>query len=101
MLEAILDQTMENLFHYINQIPSNNNLLMVKNWILEKKTIPVAGRGGLQGCETLRIPHCLDNRLKDGGKVVSSTHWLSSIPQKHYFSASGLISARDCVNLRA
>jgi hypothetical protein len=22
----------------------------------------------------LRIPHCLDNRLRDGGKVVSPTH---------------------------
>jgi hypothetical protein len=27
-----------------------------------------------------RIPHCLDNRLTDGGR---------STPQKHYFSASG------------
>jgi hypothetical protein len=25
----------------------------------------------------LRIPHCLDNRLTDGGKVVSLTHPLS------------------------
>jgi hypothetical protein len=23
----------------------------------------------------LRIPHCLDNRLTDCGKVVSPTHW--------------------------
>jgi hypothetical protein len=29
-------------------------------------------------------------KLKDGGKVVSPTHWPSSIPQKHYFSASGI-----------
>jgi hypothetical protein len=26
---------------------------------------------GLYGCEILRIPHCLDSRLTDGGKVVS------------------------------
>jgi hypothetical protein len=38
------------------------------------KAIPVTGRGGLQGCEILRIPHCLDNMVIDGGKVVSSTH---------------------------
>jgi hypothetical protein len=38
---------------------------------------------------TLRILHCLDNRLTDGGKVVSFTHWSRSTPQKHYFSASG------------
>jgi hypothetical protein len=37
----------------------------------------------------LRIPHCLDSRLTDGGKVVSSMHWSRSVPQKHYFHASG------------
>jgi hypothetical protein len=37
----------------------------------------------------LRIPHCLDIRLTDGGKVVSPTHRPRSTPQKHYFSASG------------
>jgi hypothetical protein len=36
----------------------------------------------------LRIPHCLDNRLTGGGKVVSSMHRPRSIPEKHYFSAS-------------
>jgi hypothetical protein len=33
------------------------------------KAIPVTGRGGLWGCKMLRIPHSLDNRLTDGGKV--------------------------------
>jgi hypothetical protein len=32
----------------------------------------------------LWIPHCLDNRLTDGGEVVSLTHLLST-PQKHFF----------------
>jgi hypothetical protein len=41
------------------------------------------------GCEMLRIPHCLDNRLTDGGKVVSPMYWPRSTPQKHCFSASG------------
>jgi hypothetical protein len=27
-----------------------------------------------EGCETLRVPQYLDNRLTDGGKVVSLTH---------------------------
>jgi hypothetical protein len=49
----------------------------------------VTGRGGLWGCEMLRIPHCLDSRLTDGGKVFSPTHRPSSTPQKHYSSASG------------
>jgi hypothetical protein len=38
----------------------------------------------------LMIPHCLDSRLTDGGKVVSLTHLLHFTPQKHYyFNASG------------
>jgi hypothetical protein len=37
----------------------------------------------------LRIPHCLDNRLTDGGKVVSPKPRPRSTPQKHYFFASG------------
>jgi hypothetical protein len=38
----------------------------------------------------LRIPHCLDNRLTDGGKVVSPTYRPHFTPQKHYyFSVSG------------
>jgi hypothetical protein len=35
--------------------------------------MPVTGSGGLQGCETSRIPHCLGNLLTDGGEVVSLT----------------------------
>jgi hypothetical protein len=34
----------------------------------------------------LRIPHCLDNRLTDGGKVVSPTHRRNS--EYHIFSQS-------------
>jgi hypothetical protein len=33
----------------------------------------------------LRIPHCLDNQLRDGGKVVSPTHQPHFTPQKHYY----------------
>jgi hypothetical protein len=36
----------------------------------------------------LRIPYCLDNRLTDGGKIVSLKHWPRSAPQKYYFFAS-------------
>jgi hypothetical protein len=56
---------------------------------VSRKTIPVTGSGSLSGYEILRIPHCLGNRLKDGGKVVSPTNRPRSIPQKNYFSASG------------
>jgi hypothetical protein len=37
----------------------------------------------------LRVAHCLDNRLIDGGKVVSPTHRPHFTPQKHYFFVSG------------
>jgi hypothetical protein len=33
--------------------------------------------------------HGLDNRLTDGGKIVSPTHRPRSTPKKHYFSACG------------
>jgi hypothetical protein len=32
----------------------------------------------------LKIPHCLDNRLTDGGKVVSPMHQPRSNSQKHF-----------------
>jgi hypothetical protein len=39
----------------------------------------------------LRIPHCLDNRLTDGGKIVSPTHPSHFIPQyNYYFSVSAI-----------
>jgi hypothetical protein len=34
------------------------------------------------GCEMLRILHCLDNRLIDGGRVVSPTNQPHFTPQK-------------------
>jgi hypothetical protein len=38
----------------------------------------------------LRIPHCVDNRLTDGGKVISPMHPPHFTPQKHYyFNVSG------------
>jgi hypothetical protein len=32
--------------------------------------MPVTGGGGPWGCERLRLPHFLDNQLKDGGEAV-------------------------------
>jgi hypothetical protein len=56
---------------------------------VKSKLILVRGRGGLQVCEMLKIPHCPDNRLTDREKVVSPTHRQNYIPQKHNFSVSG------------
>jgi hypothetical protein len=57
--------------------------------IKTSKVVSVTGLRGLQGCEILRIPRCLDNRLTDAGKVDSPTHRPRSTPQKYYFSALG------------
>jgi hypothetical protein len=37
------------------------------------KTIPVTGRRGPYGCETSKLPHFLDNRLREDGEFVSLT----------------------------
>jgi hypothetical protein len=41
--------------------------------VKKSKAIPVTDRGGLQDCKMLRIPHCLDNWLTEGGKDASLT----------------------------
>jgi hypothetical protein len=47
------------------------------------KAIPVTGRGDPYGYETSRLPHFLDNRLTEGGEVVSLTLWQPSTPRKN------------------
>jgi hypothetical protein len=63
-----------------------------------KKAIPATGRGGPQGCETSRLPHFLDNRLTDGGKVVCLTRWSPFTPQE---DSCLLLSIRGWVDTRA
>jgi hypothetical protein len=48
------------------------------------KPIPVTGREGPWGCETLRVSHYVDSRLKDGSKVVSLMRRLRFTPQENY-----------------
>jgi hypothetical protein len=60
--------------------------------VAKSKAIPITGLGGLQSCEMLRIPHSLDNRFTDGGKVVRPMHRPQFTPQKHdYVSISGTL----------
>jgi hypothetical protein len=53
-----------------------------------KRNVPVTGSGGPQGCERSRVPYFLDNRLRDGGEVVSLTRRPSfttrKIPGTHF-----------------
>jgi hypothetical protein len=57
------------------------NILM---WICIK-AIPVTDRGGPQGCETSRLSYFLDNRLTDGGEVVSLTRRRPITPQEDFW----------------
>jgi hypothetical protein len=47
-----------------------------------RKTIPVTGREGPKGCETSGFTHFLENRLTDGGEVVSITRRPPFTPRK-------------------
>jgi hypothetical protein len=44
--------------------------------VLQSKAVPVTGCCGPYNCEMLRITHCLDSRLADGGEVVSPPRWV-------------------------
>jgi hypothetical protein len=48
----------------------------------------------------LRIPHCLDNRLTDGGEAVSPTHRPHSTPQKQLSKPQGLVQLEGLGTLK-
>jgi hypothetical protein len=58
------------------------------------KDIPVTGHGGPYGCERLRLPHYLDKRLIDGGRVFSPMRRLLFTPQVYFLRFLVLISVR-------
>jgi hypothetical protein len=66
---------------YVNPIFKESYLLCIN----KSEAIPVAGLGGLYVCEMLRIPHCIDNGLIGGDKVVIPTQPPHFSPQKHYY----------------
>jgi hypothetical protein len=57
----------------------------ISTTVIKSKAIPVTGREGPQGCETLRLPHFLDNRLTDGGEVVSLMRRPPVTPQEDFW----------------
>jgi hypothetical protein len=56
--------------------------------LIKGKAIPVTGRRVPYSCETSRLPHFLDNRLTDDGKVVILTRQppftRRKIPRTHF-----------------
>jgi hypothetical protein len=47
----------------------------------------------------LSIPHCVDNQLTDGGKVVSPTHPPHFTPHKHYYTRIYVSGTHFCSGL--
>jgi hypothetical protein len=83
-----------NLINCLNvfegKIPSDSN---ADHYIITKlvdnifstgkgKAIPVTGYDSPWSCEMSRLPHFLDNRLTDGGEVVSPMHRPPFTPRK-------------------
>jgi hypothetical protein len=62
------------------------------------EAIPVTGRGG-PGCETSRVPHFLENRLKDGGKFATITCPLHQGRFLVVISVRGFVEPRAIVRL--
>jgi hypothetical protein len=63
----------------------NESKSTTKNYNGKGKDIPVTGHGGPSGCERLRLPHYLDKRQLDGGKVVSPTRRPHFTPRFLFF----------------
>jgi hypothetical protein len=59
-----------------------NRHLCLYGSIYNGKTIPITGRESLQVCETSRFSRYLDNRLTEGGEVVSLTRRPHFTPRK-------------------
>jgi hypothetical protein len=65
----------------------------------KNEAIPVTDHGGLYGCEMLRILHCVNNRLTDGGGVLILTQrQRSTLPNTFSFLPLVLVSVRYRVN---
>jgi hypothetical protein len=70
-------------YYYVSFILRFKILMaMVRKGQIKGKAVPVTGRKGPQECERSRIPHLLDNRLTDGGKVVSLTRGAPFTPRE-------------------
>jgi hypothetical protein len=55
-------------YHYSNSL---GMLIVCKRGKNMGKGITVTGSGGLCGCETLRLPHFLDNRLTETVRILA------------------------------
>jgi hypothetical protein len=70
--ELSRDKNVGNRFLDKNLLNVNSELVYRKRR-KESKAVHVTDPGGPYGCEMSRLPHFLQNRLKDGVKIVSLT----------------------------
>jgi hypothetical protein len=63
--------------------------------LVKGKSILVTGRGAPQACEMSRLPHFLDNRLKDGGEAVCQPYTLAAPYPQEYSCYSFLLEAES------
>jgi hypothetical protein len=85
---------------YLRNVCRKNIPVRLARTVIKKgKAIPVTGHEVPQGCELSWLPHFLNNRLTDGGEVVSLT------PRPAFLYPSGrflvLVSVRGWVDPRA
>jgi hypothetical protein len=74
--------SLNNISRFEKIIIPKYRTLVIKFLKAKVKAILVTGRGGPQGCETSWFPYFLDNRLTDGGEVVSLIHQQPFTPRK-------------------
>jgi hypothetical protein len=55
----------------------------------KRTATPVSDCRGRYGCEMLKIPHCLDNWLADGGEAVKPYAPAVLLSSEIFFSVSG------------
>jgi hypothetical protein len=65
--------------HLPNYLASYQDDIFCSQLFKKSKIILLIHCGGPQGCETSRLPYFLDNRLTDGGEVVSLTRQAISV----------------------
>jgi hypothetical protein len=56
--------------HHVDMLEDQLSKIMCK--VSKIKAIPITCRGGLLGCEMLRIPHCLDSRLTVNCEILAT-----------------------------
>jgi hypothetical protein len=77
---------------------SQCHLIYVKSTVKKGKAIRVTGRGARGGpwcCEMSRLPHFLDNQLRDDGEVASLMHRPAGLYAPGRFLYSFLLQAES------